>query len=366
MARAPFDTTRPVLQSFLAARLIVLAAYVAAVVVAALVHRRTESLLGWDADWYRRIADRGYTRIPAEGLRFFPLLPLLARALGTVVGAGAALLLLADASALAAAALGRQLALSAGYPERVARLVPWVVAFSPAAAVLAMGYGEAPYAVLVAVILLAVRSGRWWPAAAAGALAGGLRPTGVLLAVPVAVEAWQGLRSASTRERATRALAVLAPALGALAYLAWVGWRFGSVLLPFRVQTRPELRAGVLVNPLPSIGRALLALFGSGPGPVSPLPHLLWALLVVALLVRCARRLPLSWTAFSAVTVLLALTARGLTSFERYAGSALPLLLVAAEWLAQQSGHRRRQALAAAAVVLFGYSCLTFLHLYQP
>ena len=37
-------------------------------------------LLSWDASWYERIAARGYGRLGHQALRFFPLLPVLARA----------------------------------------------------------------------------------------------------------------------------------------------------------------------------------------------------------------------------------------------------------------------------------------------
>src|SRR4051794_35079110 len=41
--------------------------------------RAHTGLMAWDADWYRRIATFGYGGVPARGLRFFPLYPLLGK-----------------------------------------------------------------------------------------------------------------------------------------------------------------------------------------------------------------------------------------------------------------------------------------------
>ena len=78
------------LPGWITARLVVLVALGLAHLVAQridpalepLVHRRLhQGLLAWDGDWYLRIADRGYAALPEESLRFFPLYPMLGRAL---------------------------------------------------------------------------------------------------------------------------------------------------------------------------------------------------------------------------------------------------------------------------------------------
>ena len=57
----------------------------------------------WDAAWYRSIAESGYAgQLNPHGERFFPLMPLLGRWLGWVLGGrpGLALLLVANVAAL--------------------------------------------------------------------------------------------------------------------------------------------------------------------------------------------------------------------------------------------------------------------------
>ncbi len=371
---------RPVLLSFLVSRAVVLAA----LGLAQLLHRhdgdlRTEGLLGWDADWYDRIATSGYTGLPPEALRFFPLLPLLARLLAPLLlgSAGAALLLLSNAAALVFALLLHRLVLREGLGRRVADAAVWVAALGPASFVLVMGYTEPLYAALVCGLLLAVRDRRWAVVAAVGLLAGLLRPPGVLLALVVVVEALRGAVRASWRERAARLVAVAAPVLGLATYLLYARARFGDALLPFRAQTRPDLRGGTFVDPAPGVARALRGLLHgelAGAGL-----HVLWAVLALGLLVVVARRLPLSHLVLAATTVLLAATARDMTSFERYAGGAVPLLVAAALVVvsitrarpatrrsALPSGLVRSTTIGTGAAVLAAYSTFAFLHLYVP
>ncbi len=356
---------RAVLLSFIAARVIVFGV----LWVSSLLPGHppwTVALTDWDALWYQRIADVGYTGLPGESVRFFPLLPFLTRGLSFLFlgHVTVASFVLVNACALLYALLAYRLALREGLSPEAAARVPWVIALAPAGFVLVMGYTEALYGVLVCAIFLSMRSRHWLVTAVGGVLVGALRPTGVILGLPILIEALRGLRECSWAERLTRFAAVVSPAVGLSAYLGYIWYRFGDPLLPVTVQTVDTLRAGLVVNPLPSLVQAVEALLGRGPGPISPLVHLVTGAVAVALLVGCARRLPLSHTAFAGVTVFLALTSRGIQSIERYTASAVPLLLIAAIWLCTQ--RRLRVAETAAALVLAGASLLAFFHLYVP
>src|SRR5579863_3648460 len=50
--------------------------------------RAHQGLLGWDAGWYESIARHGYAGAGHASLRFFPLVPLVVRALATLPGVG--------------------------------------------------------------------------------------------------------------------------------------------------------------------------------------------------------------------------------------------------------------------------------------
>ena len=327
------------------------------------IHLRTVSLLGWDAAWYDRIATSGYDSQQPQALRFFPLVPLLARGFGTLLGGhpGLALLLLANLGALVYAAALHRLALAEGLGETTARRTLWVAALAPAGFVLVMGYTEAVYGVLVTTAFLAIRAKRWGVAAGLGLLAGTSRPTGVLLALPAAIEGFRGLRPAGVRQLLGRGSAVLAPVVGLASYLVWNQLHGGNWRRPFSIQTRSSLRGGLLVDTHHQLGRALTQL----PGHLAhTTPHLPWVPVGLALLVVVARRLPASYTAFAAANLVLALTAQELSSFERYLFGAVPLVFAAA----MVSGGRLRSTLllAVAPALLGAYATMAFLRIYTP
>lgn len=368
---APADrgrALRAVLPPFLAARVVTLLAFALAVFLHARLGRpgapgQLESLLGWDADWYRRIALHGYAHLPHESLRFFPAFPLLARLLAPLVGGvAAALLLLSNGFALLYGYLLFRLVIREGLGVGVARRAVWAAAFTPAAFVLVMGYTESLSGCLLVGLILLVRQRRWLLAALPGAALGAVRPTGVLVAVLVAVEASRGLRSASVGEVGRRLLALAAPAAGTACYLAWVGLRFGDALAPFHVQVQAQLRGGVLLDPRPALRAALSSPSLAGLHPETV--HLVWVLVSVGLLAVCAARLPASFTAYAGVVLVLGVTARSFTSFERYSGAAVPLLIAAA--VVVRGRLLPAAVLAAAAAVLAGYALLAALHLYIP
>lgn len=344
------------LASWLIARLLTAVLLVVASPLMAALHQRrsrhAHGLLGWDASWYDRIATGGYDPLPRLGLRFFPLVPALARGFGVLLlgHPGLALLLLANGAALLLGVLVHRLAVRCGLGARAAVRAVWATALAPAGFVLVMGYAEPVWACLVAGFLLALLDRRWQPAAALGALAALSRPTGVLIVIPAAVELvrHRDLALHDLRRRDLRPLLpVVAPAAALLAWLAVVGARYGDPLLPFRAQADQSLRGGLLVDPLPVVADGLRAL----PADVLPVvTHLPWVLLSLLLLAVAARRLPLSLTLYAAASLALALTAARFSSYERYAGTTVPLLLAAGA----ATRHRLpRWGLTTAAVATF-------------
>jgi len=82
------------------------------------------------------------------------------------------------------------------------------------------------------------------------------------------------------------------------------------------------------------------------------------------LLVVVWRKLPGSYAAFTAVTLLVALSAENLDSFERYALGAFPLLLALA--IVTRRDVVERTVLTLAAGALVGYSVLVFFGVSVP
>jgi hypothetical protein len=319
-------------------------------------------LLGSDAGWYQTIAAHGYAAAGRQGLRFFPLLPLLARGLHLVgLPYSAGLLLLANGAALAATMALVLLARAEGLGPGTGRRAAWLLNLAPPAFVLVMGYADALLLAFSVAAFFALRR-RWWLLAGAlGLLAGLTRPVGLLLVVPAAVEAARGLGDTGWAERGRRLLAVAGPVAGTVAYLAWVAATWGGFLTPLRVQVEAG-HHGAFSDPAVTVWRA--AGRAVHHHDVGTGLHLPWIALAVVLVVVALRRLPLSYGLFALAVLVVAVSGTNLDSFERYALTAFPLVLSAATCFRRPATEAAVYALSAGALV--GYAVLAFLGAYVP
>jgi hypothetical protein len=321
-----------------------------------------QGLFAWDAAFYRDIADHGYGGVAEEGLRFFPLLPLLTRALAVPLlgNDGLALVLIVQVAALAAGMLIHRLAVAETGDVAVGERAAWLLALLPPAAVLVLGYAEALLLALSIAAFLCYRQGRWWAAAGLGALAALSRPVGVLLALPALIEGLRGWRTAG-RQLVARAAAVAGPPLGGALFLAWAQVELGDWRLPIRLQNASHLRGG-WANPLRTIGTSFEGLLGDGR--LGEGLHVPWLLLFVGLVVVAFRTLPASYGAYAVAVLLLATTGETLGSFERYGLSAFPLVLALA--VVARPPVVDRVVLTGAAAGLCGFAALSFLGVFVP
>lgn len=283
-----------------------------------------EGLLVWDGNYYRDIATVGYGALPVGALRFFPLYPLLARALDVVLlgHVNLALLLISNGCALALAVVLRRLVLLETDDEDLARRAVWLTALFPSAFVLALAYAEALFLLLALLTFWGIRRERWLLAAACGFLAALTRPVGFLLIAPVVVEALRRRRGVGVGEWAQRALAAVAPGLGIGLYLFWIDRTYGDPLLPFTAQS--DLR-GQGANPLVRLVQGIGDLFG--PERFRDGLHIPFAIAFLLLLIVVFRRWPVSYGVFAAAMLYAALSATNLNSVERYGLNGFPLIL---------------------------------------
>src|SRR5258707_169957 len=283
--RAPAHAARSVLVPYIASRILVFGAlgtirHIVATRHFAVPAETHAGLLAWDASWYRDIAKAGYNGVASEGLRFFPLFPLLGRVVSWIPGAtaGFSVVLVANVSALALGAALYALVLHERDDPELARRAVWLVYLAPPAFVLVMGYAEATFMTFAVLSLLGLRSRRWWLATVAGFLAGVTRPVGVLLAVPAVVEGWQ-------RRDPKAAVPAAAPVVGLVTYLAWAAHRTHDFWFPLRAQQDPT-RRGRWVDPVRSVAHNVHELFVGDH--VSAGVHAVSAIVFVALLVVIA------------------------------------------------------------------------------
>lgn len=350
-------TVRPAIAAWVASRALIGVVWLAV----ALLHPRhgdgtgpAGALLSWDGEWYAQITADGYDEYPA--LRFFPLLPLLGRAVGALFGGSATigLLLTANLAALAylvaLAKLTRRETADQGAADRVV----WLAALAPGAAVLVLPYTEALAGALAVGMFLALRSRRLWVATLCGLLSGLTRPTGILLAAPAAIELF---RRGGGWRWAPRCLAVASPLLGTGAYLLWCGAVYGNPLIPYTVQTRTELRGAVVANPV-------AGLFHTSGGGLDWRITLLIIGVAAGLAVVVLRRLPLAYGVWTLLMLGAAVTSSHGNSAPRYLAATFPLLIAAA--LSTRSRWVFGAALALAAVGCVALAMLGFTSSYVP
>ena len=360
------EDLRVVLPSWLSARIFVALAYILAIAVAEhwVPGGRTvpmqQGLLAWDGAFYHDIAQHGYLNLPHEALRFFPLYPLLGRALTPFAlgDASIALVALANACSLAAAVVTRRLVLFEKQDPVLAERAVWLTALFPSAFVLVWAYAEALFLLCALATFLFARKGRYELAAVVALLAALCRPVGVLLALPLAIEGLRTWRRAGRHEQVSRVIAVVAPVAGLGLYLGWVGRRFGDPLLPFTVQDELRGSADPITRLLRGIGDVVgVERFGDGL-------HVPFAIAFVVLAVVTARHWPASYTAFAAAVLVAAVSAQNLNSVERYALNAFPLLLTLAVLL--RPGRLERLGLAVCGSGLVALAALAWLAVYVP
>jgi hypothetical protein len=309
-----------------------------------------QGLHAWDAAFYADIARGGYDAVPTEGLRFFPLFPLLARAAAVIPGVDSdlAVVLVANLCALLLGFALYRLAFFERGDEVFARRAVWLCYLVPPAYVLVMGYAEATFMLLAVIVLIAIRRSHWWVAAGAALLAGACRPIGLLLVVPILVEALRNRRSLTGTDVTARVAAVVAPVAGCFAYLSWAADRTSSFLEPLRMQEDPS-RRGSARFPITNVIDVARD-FSTGDHDTAGL-HLLTIAVCIALLVVLARRWPASYTLYAASALILALTARNLDSLERYMLSTVPFVFALADVVDTESRERVVLVLVAAGLV---------------
>ncbi len=303
----------------------------------------------WDASWYDRLTGEGWAVLGSEGYRFFPGYPLAAEPLATVFGHRFALFAVSWVGALAGIALAGELTRRATDDEALARRVMLLTGMFPAALALVMPYSEGLALTLVAGALLALLDRRWAWVAVLAVLASVVRPTGVLLVAPIAIEAWRAWPHSPGRERVGMVAALAAPAIGLVAVFAWVGVAADDWGLPLSVQR--QIRGGFL-DPV----RAVAQLPGQiADGKLSEGVNLIFVVVFIAGAIGMWRVvMPASLRAFGVVSLIVALSANNIDSIGRYGMVTTPLIIGLAAWL-----PGRRATIGAVAVCATGLVLMT-------
>jgi hypothetical protein len=312
---------------------------------------------GWDGALYVLIAQQGYFRMWTA--RFFPLLPLLEHILAPVTGnnAAAAGLVISNVTCLGAFGLLRVLVERETDRETARRTLLYLAVF-PTSFFLAAAYAEAPFLLCCVGAFLALRRGHWLIAGALGALATLARPVGILMVVPLAVEAFLRIRAAGALPRLRDTLATLGglalPPAALAGFSYYLYQRFGT----FNAVAQSQGESGGGKNlTWPWIGflRAGHALGDYGFQPNFFQVHIMldaaFTVVLIALVVATYRRLPLPYVAYAYAVLALLLCFPGHNWFALYANmrftlEIFPVFMLLGRWGARLSIERLILALS--------------------
>jgi len=280
-----------------------------------------------DAWWYRTITADGYDRAPVSGRltnwAFFPVYPLLVRALPLTGSFALDGMIVSNVALLFALLLLGAVARQSGLSEEDAERAIFYLAFFPTSYFLSMPMTESLFLALSLGSIHSAQHRRWPIAGFLGGLAAATRFPGILLLVPLVL-----MFFVEQRERPVWRAAWLAlvPA-GTATFMAYLGRVTGDPLAFVHVQEHWGRSPGWFWRPLVAFLAKPNAI--GEPWNLIVLNFLVALLLLVVAGVLLARR-GASFGSYALVSVLLPLSTGSLQSIARYGLVVFPLFLLLA------------------------------------
>ena len=302
--------------------------------------RFAETFAAWDSGWYFDIAQRGYYWSPTgqSSLAFFPLYPMLMRALAWPFGGGDRALWLSGIALsyaclfLGLAVLHRLTATTFGGDREAARRTVLYVAVFPFAYFFTQVYTESLFLLTSVSAVAAAVASRWGWAGLFGALAALTRPNGILIAVPLGLLALAGRPRLAELARRAAALLLVPVGFGAFCAFAWrlsgdpLGWLHAQAQWGYTVGNRPWVELMRLLDGLEKHG--LYGYFFSDPLAPYYFLHGMVALAFVALVPSVFTRVGVALGAYVAVSLYVPLTGNALEGIGRYAATLFPVFML--------------------------------------
>jgi hypothetical protein len=301
--------------------------------------RFAETFAAWDSGWYFDIAQRGYywSASGQSSLAFFPLYPMLMRALAWPFGGGDRALWI---SGIVLAYLCLLLGLTVLHRltdehfggREVARRTVLYVAVFPFAYFFTQVYTESLFLLTSVSAVAAAFGTRWGWAGVFGGLAALTRPNGILIVVPLGLLALAGRPRLGELARRTAALSLVPLAFAAFCAFAYhlsgdpLGWLRAQAQWGYSVGNRPWVELMRLVDGLERNG--LYSYFFSDPLAPYYFLHGVVALVFVALTPSVFRVLGLELGAYVAVSLYVPLSGNALEGIGRYAATLFPVFVL--------------------------------------
>ena len=325
-----------------------------------------EIFAAWDSGWYFDIARRGYYFNPhgQSSVAFFPLYPMLMRAVAWPLGGTekmiwlAGILVSCTAFALALLALHRLTERVIGDREAARRAVLYLAVF-PFSLFFTRVYAESVFLLTTVLAVSRALDGRWWRAGLWGALATLARPNGITIGLPLACMALAGRPAA--RELARRFTALLLIPIALAGYCAYVYTLSGDPLAWLSAQEHWGYSLG---HPpweqlLKMIGRVvkhgLYDYFFVSPMAPYRLFHGVVALIFLGLTPAIFKRLGVAMGSYVLASLIVPLSGSALEGVGRYAAVLFPAFMLVGSF---KSRRWHEAILIVSALFLALFVCL--------
>jgi hypothetical protein len=286
----------------------------------------------FDANWYLKIAQRGYAGDDGSTV-YFPLYPLLIRIVSALVGnAMLAALLISNLALVGALVMLYRLSDALFGATSARRVVAYWLLF-PTAFFLQAAYTESLFLFFTLAAFDFARRDKWMFAALFGALAALTRLQGALLVIPLGWMLYQKLKTQNSKfeptitHHASRFAPLLLIPLATFVFLALTN-------LSLLASYQGELHAR-FVMPLENIASAL-ALIANGRASVIDLLNVLTTIGFGAMVIAVWRALPREYGLYAlamyCAPLLRMTTTQPLVSMDRYALAIFPAFIVLGAW----------------------------------
>ncbi|MEZ4596987.1 MAG: mannosyltransferase family protein [Chloroflexota bacterium] len=345
MAAIPFAATRLplLLAGVLSVAMLPVSRYVPSYWLIKGLDRAFDAFSRWDAWHYSRIAVSGYPPDDPSRAAFFPLFPVLMRALGELagrtdrVGMFAAGVVVANLCLLPAT-MALIALVRLDLDEDDARRAAWYLLAFPTSLFLSAGYSESLFLLLTIGSLLACRRGGWLTAGVLGGLAALSRPVGIVMVVPLGVEAlleWRADRHRPWRSMWRPFVGAALPGLFLLGWMAFLGSQLGDPLAFLHAQDGWHRELG---PPWDAVVNFLDGKMSLATGFHS-LTDLAFTIVGVVGVVLAWRWLRPSYAAYFTAMLLVPLMTGSLVSMPRFVLVMFPVYLVLAILGRRQGVH---------------------------
>jgi hypothetical protein len=325
-----------------------------------------EIFVAWDSGWYWDIATRGYYFSPdaQSSIAFFPLYPMLMRAVAAPFGGGAGATWIAGI-AVSLVAYGLALAAVYRFTERVfgspdiARRTVLCMAVFPWSLFQTRVYPESLFLLTTVLAVSRAWNGAWWQAGMWGALATLTRPNGILIAIPLVLLAAAG--RPTLRELVSRLIA-LTPVPAALAGFSAYAYSLAGDPLAW-ISSQSHWGYSLGHPPWQQLQRLVGNLLEQGPygyffiSEIAPfeLLHGAAAFIFLALTPLVFRHLGTAMGAYVLASLLLPLSGNALEGVGRYASVLFPAFML----VGSMTSERLHDAIVMVSLVFLAlFACL--------